>query len=128
MLMKTILVVEDDAALRGALREALRQRGYKVAVAENGQSALSRLQEGLRPCLILLDLMMPEVDGWDFLAQQRIDSSLAGIPVIVLSSYLTGSERDSVLPAVGFLKKPIDPEVLLVEIERHCGAISDSSD
>jgi CheY-like chemotaxis protein len=126
--MKTILVVEDDPTLRGALRETLRERGYKVAVAENGKSALSRLQEGLRPCLILLDLMMPEVDGWDFLGQQRIDRSLAAIPVIVLSSYLVGSERDSVLPAAGFLKKPIDPEALLEQIERHCGTVTDASE
>jgi CheY-like chemotaxis protein len=118
--MSTILVVEDDPSLRGALRDVLRQHGYKVAVAENGEAALTRLVEGLRPCLILLDLMMPQVDGWDFLAQRRLDPSLAAIPVVVLSSYLTASERDSVLPAVAFLKKPIDMGVLVAEVERHC--------
>ena len=117
--MKTILLVEDDAKLRGALQEALQERGYKVEVAENGEAALTRLQEEARPSLILLDLMMPGVDGWDFLARRRIDPSLPAIPVVVLSAQLLGPARDSVLPASGFVRKPIDMEELVAEVERH---------
>ena len=117
--MKTILLVEDDEPLRAAVREALQKRGYRVEVAENGEEALARLQSDPRPDLILLDLMMPELDGWDFVARRRSDPSLAAIPVVILSAQLLGPERDSVLPVNGFVKKPIDSERLLAEVQRH---------
>jgi CheY-like chemotaxis protein len=117
--VKTILVVEDDATLRETLQGALQERGYKVEVAEEGEAALAWLRREPRPALILLDLMMPGLDGWDFLARRRIDPSLPAIPVVVISGQLLGPERDSVLPADGFVKKPIDMEELLSEVQRH---------
>lgn len=117
--MKTILLVEDDATLREGLREVLEERGYKVEIAEEGAAALALLHREPRPALILLDLMMPGLDGWDFLARRRIDPSLPAIPVVVISGQLLGPERDSVLPADGFVRKPIDMTELLVEVERH---------
>jgi two-component system, chemotaxis family, chemotaxis protein CheY len=117
--MKTILLVEDDATLREALREALEERGYKVEMANEGEAALACLQRDPRPSLILLDLMMPGLNGWDFLARRRIDPSLPAIPVVVISGRLLGPERDSVLPADGFVRKPIDMDELLAEVQRH---------
>jgi len=117
--MKTILLVEDDATLRETLQGALQERGYKVEVAEEGEAALAWLHREPRPALILLDLMMPGLDGWDFLARRRLDPSLPAIPVVVISGQLLGPERDSVLPADGFVKKPIDMEELLSEVQRH---------
>jgi two-component system chemotaxis response regulator CheY len=117
--MKTILIVEDDATLRAALREALEEHGYEVEVAEEGAAALAWLRREPRPALILLDLMMPGLNGWDFLARRRIDPSLPAIPVVVLSGQLLGPERDSVLPADGFVRKPVDMDELLAEVQRH---------
>ncbi len=117
--MKTILLVEDDAALREALQGALQERGYRVEVAEEGEAALAWLQREPRPSLILLDLMMPGLNGWDFLSRRRIDPSLPAIPVVVISGQLLGPERDSVLPADGFVRKPIDMDELLAEVQRH---------
>jgi CheY-like chemotaxis protein len=119
---KTILVVEDDPTLRDTLREALEGHGYRVETAENGGVALEKIRRGSSPALVLLDLMMPEVDGWDFLARRRVDPGFPAIPIVVLSAYLTGPERDSALPASGFVRKPIEMQELLAEIERHLGA------
>ena len=117
--MKTILLIEDDAALREALQRVLQERGYEVAVVEEGEAALAWLHRESRPSLILLDLRMPGLDGWDFLSRRRIDASLPAIPVVVMSGQLLGPERDSVLPADGFVKKPIDMDKLLAEVQRH---------
>jgi CheY-like chemotaxis protein len=117
--VKRILLVEDDATVREALRQALEEHGYKVTVAEEGEAALTGLQKDPRPSLILLDLMMPGLDGWDFLSRRRIDPSLPAIPVVVISGQLLGPERDSVLPADGFVRKPIDMDELLAEVQRH---------
>ena len=115
-----ILVVEDDAALRAMVGELLQDRGYAVETAETGQAAWEELRNGSRPCLILLDLMMPSMTGWDFLQKIRTEPSLDGIPVVVLSGYLLGGSRDAALHATGFVKKPIEPAALLAEVERYC--------
>jgi len=83
------------------------------------KAALAWLQREPRPSLILLDLMMPGLDGWDFLSRRRIDPFLPAIPVVVISGQLLGPERDSVLPADGFVRKPIDMDELLAEVQRH---------
>jgi CheY-like chemotaxis protein len=117
---KTILLVEDDPALRESVGDFLRDRGYSVEREGTGVAALSRLRGGVRPSLILLDLMMPAMTGWDFLAEMRKDPSLDGIPVVVLSGHLLGLPRDSALPAHGFVRKPVQTGELLSEVERLC--------
>lgn len=115
-----ILVVEDDRTLRESLQDTLRDRGYGVETAETGEEAFEKLRHGNRPCLILLDLMMPAMTGWDFLQRTRADPRLDGIPVLVLSGHLLGPERDSALPATGFVRKPIRPAELLAQVSRFC--------
>jgi two-component system response regulator MprA len=115
----SILLVDDDADLRDSLEDALRAEGYEVSTAVNGKDALHLLREvSVRPDLILLDIMMPEMDGWAFRGEQRKDPCLAWIPVIVFTAY--GSPRDiaSQLGAVGFLKKPLRLHELLSAIAR----------
>ena len=103
------------------MADLLLDRGYAVARAETGTAALARLHQGERPRLVLLDLMMPSMTGWDLLRLMRQDASLDGIPVVVISGHLLGPSRDSALPAHGFVRKPVQAGELLAEVERHCG-------
>lgn len=116
---RLILLVDDDADVRESVSEALEEEGYRVANASNGREALRLLKDdGVRPDLILLDIMMPEMDGWAFRAEQLKDPGLAAIPVIVFTAY--GAPRDIArqLDAAGALKKPLRLEELLSTIDR----------
>ncbi len=115
-----ILVVEDDAITRDALTLVLESEGYRVASAANGQEALDRLRGDGRPCVILLDLMMPVKDGWQFRAEQGKDPELSSIPVIVCSADGNVEQKAASLGAAGYLQKPVDFEQLLREVQRHC--------
>jgi CheY-like chemotaxis protein len=119
MMQRTVLVVEDEHDARVIIREALEHAGYEVHTATNGRDAIA-LAESLQPPpkLILLDLRMPVMDGWDFIARLRSKASLATIPVGVQTG-----EVDRTLPGgVQFvLGKPIDLEALLTLVRHHCG-------
>jgi CheY-like chemotaxis protein len=120
-----ILIVDDDADVRESIEDALEEEGYHVAGAANGKEALHLLKdEKLRPELIILDIMMPEMDGWTFRAEQRKDPDIASIPVIVFTAYGSPKDIAQKLQAVGFLKKPLRLEELLSAIESVRGAAS----
>ncbi|HLL53663.1 MAG TPA: response regulator, partial [Myxococcaceae bacterium] len=113
-----ILIVEDDPDIRMDLAELLESAGYSVLTASNGQDALARLQGGVMPCLILLDLMMPVMNGWDFRAQQLKSPSFADIPVLVLSGASDVEHHATSLGVAGFIAKPIPLDRLFAEVER----------
>jgi CheY-like chemotaxis protein len=114
-----VLIVEDNPDLREGLGDLLEAEGYAVAGAANGQEALARLQSEPPPCLILLDLMMPVMNGWEFRAAQRRDPALAEIPVVLISA-LEGLERlAGNLAAAGYLRKPLDLGTLLEIVARY---------
>jgi len=116
-----ILIVEDDAAVREALATFLELQGYPVVSAEHGADALRRLRAGSDGvCLILLDLMMPVMNGWDFRKEQLKDPALAGIPVVVITADTTAAKRAADIGAVGYMLKPIDLDQLLAHVSRHC--------
>ncbi|MEW6270756.1 MAG: response regulator [Thermodesulfobacteriota bacterium] len=81
-----ILLVEDEEAVREVIAAVLDTEGYRVRTASNGREALDVLRGGLRPCMIILDLMMPVMDGWQFRAEQLRDPELLKIPTIVYSA------------------------------------------
>jgi CheY-like chemotaxis protein len=115
-----VLVVEDDDDVRTALIELIEDAGYPAVGAAHGRAALEHLRElGHSPCVILLDLAMPVMDGWEFRAEQRRDPALTTIPVVVISAY---RERPSVteLDAAAYLNKPVDAAALLDVLRRHC--------
>ncbi|MES1210110.1 MAG: response regulator [Pseudomonadota bacterium] len=115
----TVLVIEDDTDVRNALAELLSGEGYAVSLTADGGEALDKLRAGLRPSVILLDLMMPNVDGWDFRRAQLDDPSLAAIPVILLTA--SGFRPDSMRSEQGrleMLPKPVQAHVLLDTLER----------
>jgi len=113
-----VMVVEDDQEIRHALAELLREEGHTVVTCANGQEALTGLREaaGALPDVILLDLMMPGMDGWQFRLAQKRDSALAGIPVVALSA--DSSAKAATIDAYAFLAKPVDARALLATIER----------
>lgn len=116
-----ILVVEDEADLRALIVGLLRSDGYDVVGASDGEEALRLLRERhLRPCLILLDLLMPRMDGWEFCAVQRRDPRLAGIPVVVVTGYAQDLASRPALGAVATLTKPFDLDKLLSVVGAHC--------
>jgi CheY-like chemotaxis protein len=116
-----ILLVEDDFAIRETVAEVLESDGFQVTCAHNGAEALRLLQEeGQRPGLILLDLMMPVMDGWEFRLAQRRNPEIASIPVIVLSAGAGQEGRLPSLAAAAFLPKPFELDQLLNTVGRLC--------
>jgi CheY-like chemotaxis protein len=113
-----ILVVDDDPAVRDALCDVLMDEGYRVARAGNGLEALRLLADGLRPALVVLDLTMPVMDGYEFLERRAADPALARLPVIVVSAS-RDAHRD--WPGVAVLDKPIDLDQLLPLVARVFG-------
>lgn len=85
-LSKTVLIVDDDKEFREALVELVRGEGFQVETATSGLQALDKLRWGLRPCVVLLDLQMAGMNGWDFRAEQERDATLAAVPVIAMTA------------------------------------------
>ena len=110
-----ILVVDDDRLLREALTEAFEADGHAVEEAEHGGQALQLLANGSRPGIILLDIMMPVMDGFAFLERKNADPELAAIPVVVISA----TERRLPHGAVALVAKPFRPNELEEAIARH---------
>lgn len=114
MTQPTILVVEDDADTREMLGRFLELEGFRVETAANGRQALERLEAGAPAAAIVLDLMMPVMDGWEFRREQLRRAALANIPVIVVSA--AGRERLRQIEADAYLSKPVDLEELRARI------------
>lgn len=115
----TVFIVEDDVDTREMLGRFLELEGYRVETAANGKLALERLESGVGACVILLDLMMPVMDGWQFRQVQQNDPSLSRIPVVVVTA-AGPRERIRPITADGWLAKPLDLDHLLATIERFC--------
>jgi CheY-like chemotaxis protein len=113
-----VFVIEDDDLLREGLKQVLEEDGCRVAAASDGAAAIELLRGGeITPCLILLDLMMPGMNGWDFLALQARHPSLSKIPIVVASAYPFAEKE--VHPGI-VLHKPFSPARLKQLIEEHC--------
>lgn len=120
MTRAVVLVVEDDASIREVVAEVLTDEGYRVHSVQDGRAALRELEGGLSPRLVLLDLMMPVMDGWAFLTELE-RRGLPRPPTAVVSA----SSRDRRHPAlrgiVAWLQKPVTIHELLALVGRHCG-------
>lgn len=113
-----ILVVDDDDAILGSLRGLLESEGYEVETAHDGREALDKLARMQAPQLILLDLKMPVMDGWEFLSERSRDAASLKVPIVLLS----GLPFIPNAPGVSdFLSKPINPSRLLACVRRFCG-------
>ncbi len=112
--VKVVLVVDDEVDIRQAVSEVLVDEGYGVVSASDGRDALAKTR-AIHPSLILLDLMMPRMNGWEFREAQKHDPEVSGIPVVVLSAL----GRDSRIEAEAFLPKPFDLDDLLSTVHRY---------
>jgi CheY-like chemotaxis protein len=108
-----ILIVDDDAGSRNALARILRDEGYRVLTLDSAAAAMEALRRGPLPELIVLDLMMPGMDGWDFRHAQKHDADLAHIPVIAVSAAGKLPDADE------YFRKPLDLERFLTAVKRY---------
>jgi CheY-like chemotaxis protein len=115
--MVSVLVVDDESDIREAVSELLAEEGYAVLGAASGAEALKQLRDH-RPALVLLDLMMPGMSGWEFRAAQKGDPDLSKIPVIVLSAL----GRTAGVDADGYLQKPFEVQQLLDAVKAQVAA------
>lgn len=115
-----VLVVEDENDIRELMAAILESAGYTVSVARHGAEALAYLKGGSRPCIILLDLMMPVMDGWTFYSEKQKDPEIAAIPILVVSAVDRQDPRNGVMKAVAHLPKPLDIGNLLAAVGIHC--------
>jgi CheY-like chemotaxis protein len=113
-----VLIVEDDADLREMMAQLLSLEGYRAESVANGRAALEYLLKGDVPELILLDLMMPIMDGWEFRRRQREHPQIASVPVVILSAL--DESRAADVDGEAFLKKPLDFDRLLELVRRFC--------
>jgi CheY-like chemotaxis protein len=119
MRSKPILIVDDDKEVRSALAEMLEGEGYAVTGAHNGREALQLMRGGLHPAVILLDLMMPVMDGWDFRSEQERDPAFARVPVVIVSA--SGFSPESIhtqFRPAAYVPKPLERKQLLEVIGR----------
>lgn len=120
---RSILVIEDDTDIRESVVEILRMEGYDVRFAENGQEAIELLPTLPAPTLLLLDMMMPIMNGWQFLEAQKANAKLADLKVVLVSAVPPDRallNREGLAKVEGLLQKPLNVTGLLSVAEKYC--------
>jgi CheY-like chemotaxis protein len=120
--MRTVLVVEDDDDLRHVVTQTLELRSFVVFGARDGQEALEQLERHPQVNLVLLDLMMPRMSGWEFRRRQLADARFADVPVVVMTA--TASLDEAAIQADDILRKPLSLGALVSTIERHLDGVA----
>jgi DNA-binding response OmpR family regulator len=115
-----VLVVEDDVRIQRMLRTILQSEQYDVATAGDGRAALDAIRSS-PPDLVILDLMLPDIDGWEVMAKVRADSAVAKVPVLVLSAVHDLARESLRIGANDFLRKPFGIDALLDKVARLTG-------
>ncbi len=119
--MDTLLVVEDDSIVRQMLAEVLEDEGYQVLCAMNGLEALKLLRTAdMLPRVILLDVRMPLMDGWQFLETIQQDPGLGQLPVIIISAGYQLERKIDMQQSISLVQKPIDLDTLIATVETYC--------
>ena len=115
--VKSVVIIDDDEMIRNSVQLILQSDHYKVYTASNGKDGIDLLSKIKTPCLILLDLMMPVMDGWEFLDLRKKNNILFKIPVIIISAF---GNQAKIIDVNGFLIKPIEKNKLLQVVHQFC--------
>jgi CheY-like chemotaxis protein len=115
-----VLVVDDDDDARQGLVFYLESLGFAVRDAASGPAALQLLRDGLRPCALVVDVVMPDMDGWQLVARVRANPRFAAVPVVMLSAAVEDRERVAGLGIGAYLAKPTSPDAVASAVARHC--------
>ncbi len=124
-LCQSVLIVDDDADIRTAIADVLEIEGHHTLEASNGKEALEILAKNEKPCLVLLDMMMPVMNGREFLDVVIASSNLRPLPVVIVSAHATVAETSG---AVGFLKKPVNIDSIIKVAAQYCSKAAGASE
>lgn len=120
---RRVMIVEDDRDVLESMAEVLEDCDYQVIRATHGADALKLLRElAEKPCVILLDIMMPVMDAWQFRAEQQTDPDLNQVPIVILSAHARAQEAAAEMRAAAALEKPVRLDTLLSTVARFCEA------
>ena len=119
---RTVLIIEDEKLIIVSTQMVLEAAGFRVESATNGEEGISKARE-LRPDLILLDIMMPGIDGWETLTRLKRDTETAEIPVIIFTAreHARGHQKSAEMGAADYFRKPFEPDELIELVEKHIG-------
>ena len=119
---RTVLIIEDEKLIIVSTQMVLEAAGFRVESATNGEDGIAKAKS-LTPDLILLDIMMPGIDGWETLTRLKRDQETAGIPVIIFTAreHARGHQKSAEMGAADYFRKPFEPDELIELVEKHCG-------
>ncbi len=117
---RTVLIIEDEKLIIVSTQMVLEAAGFRVESAVNGEEGIDKAK-GLRPDLILLDIMMPGIDGWETLTRLKRDPETSGVPVIIFTAreHARGHQKSTEMGAADYFRKPFEPDELIELVEKH---------
>lgn len=119
---RTVLIIEDEKLIIVSTQMVLEAAGFKVQFAMNGEDGIAKARD-LTPDLILLDIMMPGIDGWETLTRLKREAATANIPVVIFTAreHARGHQKSTSMGAVDYFRKPFEPDELIELVEKHIG-------
>ena len=122
-MQQTVLIIEDEKLIIVSTQMVLEAAGFRVESATNGEAGISKARD-LRPDLVLLDIMMPGIDGWETLTRLKRDPETAPIPVIIFTAreHTRGHQKSTEMGAADYFRKPFEPDELIELVEKHIGS------
>ena len=119
---RTVLIIEDEKLIIVSTQMVLEAAGFRVESAVNGEEGIQKAKS-MRPDLVLLDIMMPGIDGWETLTRLKRDPETSGIPVIIFTAreHARGHQKSSEMGAADYFRKPCEPDELIELVEKHAG-------
>jgi len=119
---RTVLIIEDEKLIIVSTQMVLEAAGFRVQFAMNGEDGIAKARQ-LAPDLILLDIMMPGIDGWETLTRLKRETTTANIPVVIFTAreHARGHQKSTSMGAVDYFRKPFEPDELIELVEKHIG-------